>query len=337
MHLLCPKCATSYQLDAATFGVESRSVRCARCKNVWFATAPGGEPTPVDANEEAAFREELGADAREAAAEKPPADPSTKATGAAEEPAPEAPLAGLLIAPTAPTEPAAVTAADATKDRSSTSVDAAPGSPAAEITPLLSETPMPAVDAPPLAPQASDAAGGVSHREPEDIESVAARRGPTSTVAPRRRVKPPKSRLPLLILVLVAVCSAIIGWRSDIVRHMPQMASFYGAVGLPVNLRGLVFNDVRVANETHDGVPVLTVEGMVASVVSDAVEVPRLRFSLRNATGVEVFSWTAVPTQTVLAPGATLPFRSRLASPPADVHDVQVRFFNRRDAAAGGR
>ena len=32
-----------------------------------------------------------------------------------------------------------------------------------------------------------------------------------------------------------------------------------------------------------------------------------------------------------------MPFRSRLASPPADGHDVQVRFFTRRDAVAGLR
>jgi hypothetical protein len=37
----------------------------------------------------------------------------------------------------------------------------------------------------------------------------------------------------------------------------------------------------------------------------------------------------------VLAPGETLPFRSRLASPPRDGNQVMVRFFNRRDLVAG--
>jgi hypothetical protein len=37
----------------------------------------------------------------------------------------------------------------------------------------------------------------------------------------------------------------------------------------------------------------------------------------------------------VLAPGETLAFRSRLASPPPEAHDVLVRFFNRRDRVAG--
>ena len=35
------------------------------------------------------------------------------------------------------------------------------------------------------------------------------------------------------------------------------------------------------------------------------------------------------------APGESLAFRSRLASPPPDAREVLVRFFNRRDLVAG--
>jgi hypothetical protein len=70
---------------------------------------------------------------------------------------------------------------------------------------------------------------------------------------------------------------------------------------------------------------------------STPVEIPRIRFALRNATGAEVYSWTAPPSQPTLGAFETLPFRSRLASPPAEGHDVQVRFFTRRDAVAGLR
>jgi hypothetical protein len=66
-------------------------------------------------------------------------------------------------------------------------------------------------------------------------------------------------------------------------------------------------------------------------VANRTVEVPRLRFALRNPAGVEVYAWTALPAKPVLAAGEALPFRSRLASPPGDTHDVVVRFFHRRD------
>ena len=99
----------------------------------------------------------------------------------------------------------------------------------------------------------------------------------------------------------------------------------------------MTFTDLKIGNEIHDGVPVLVVEGMIVSTVSKPVDVPRLRFALRSATGAEVYSWTAQPSQPVLEPFETMPFRSRLASPPAEGHDIQVRFFTRRDAVAGLR
>jgi hypothetical protein len=119
------------------------------------------------------------------------------------------------------------------------------------------------------------------------------------------------------------------------VRHMPQLASFYASIGLPVNLRGLAFADLKLGRETHDGVPVLAVEGTIVNGVARPVEVPRLRFALHNSAGAEVYAWTAVPSQSLLEPGERLAFRSRLASPPDDSAEVQVRFFTRRDAVAG--
>jgi hypothetical protein len=159
---------------------------------------------------------------------------------------------------------------------------------------------------------------------PEDIETVAARREREA----RRGSRWILSGLPLAIL-------ALIGWRADVVRVAPQTASLYAAIGLPVNLRGLTFKDVTTTTESHEGVQVLVVEGTISSASPRVVEVPRLRFSVRNGGGQEVYAWTSLPTRSMLAPGETLTFRSRLASPPPDARDVLVRFFNRRDLVAG--
>jgi hypothetical protein len=200
----------------------------------------------------------------------------------------------------------------------------------------LSDISIPVTDAPPLAPEPGDGiAGAALEHTAEDIERVAERR--RVRAAARRSKKRRRVPMPLVILFLLFVCGALIGLRKDIVRHVPQMASFYSTIGLPVNLRGLVFHDVKISNETHDGVPVLVVEGVIASTVGVPVDVPRLRFALRNSAGAEVYSWTAQPAQPVLEPGDTMPFRTRLASPPADGQDLQVRFFTKRDAAGGAR
>jgi hypothetical protein len=76
---------------------------------------------------------------------------------------------------------------------------------------------------------------------------------------------------------------------------------------------------------------VLVIEGTIVNLTTRTLDVPRLRFALRNATGHEVYAWTAQPSKPKLGSGNGLPFRARLAAPPADGRDVIVRFLNRRD------
>src|SRR3569832_2172168 len=100
--------------------------------------------------------------------------------------------------------------------------------------------------------------------------------------------------------------------------------------GLEVNQRGVAFKDKKVVTETVDGKPVLVSEGMIGSTNKKPVELPRLRFSVRDAQGAELYAWNAVLDQSVLQPGERAAFKSRLASPPAEVRAIDVRFFNRR-------
>ncbi|MGC1776336.1 MAG: hypothetical protein WBB34_00200, partial [Xanthobacteraceae bacterium] len=168
---------------------------------------------------------------------------------------------------------------------------------------------------------------------PEDIESVAARR----FQRPNRRVRLqwPLSRLQSAILVLIVLNAIVVGWRGDFVRAMPQTASFYAWLGLPVNVRGLDFDGLTTATEQHDGVPILVVRGNIVNVAGKTENVPHLRFAVRNAARQEIYSWSAVSPQRVVAAGQAIGFQSRLASPPPDSHDVLVRFVNRYDILAG--
>jgi hypothetical protein len=120
-----------------------------------------------------------------------------------------------------------------------------------------------------------------------------------------------------------------------VVRLLPQTAAFYKLVGLEVNLRGLTFKDVRITTETVEGKPVLVIEGVIVGEASKPVELPRLRFSVRDAQGAEIYAWNAVLEQAVLKPGERAWFKSRLASPPPEGRHIDVRFFNKRDLAGG--
>uniref|UniRef100_UPI003B3BC432 thioredoxin n=1 Tax=Rhodopseudomonas sp. TaxID=1078 RepID=UPI003B3BC432 len=125
-------------------------------------------------------------------------------------------------------------------------------------------------------------------------------------------------------------------WRADVVRLLPQTATFYRLVGFEVNLRSLAIKDVKVTREMVDAKPVLVIEGMIMGLGRKPADLPRLRFVVRDDHGTEIYAWNAVLEQTVLRPGEQAWFRSRLASPPPEARTLDVRFFNRRDIATGG-
>ena len=143
----------------------------------------------------------------------------------------------------------------------------------------------------------------------------------------------PSFGLPTACTAMGALVLALMIWRADVVRLLPQTATFYKMVGLEVNLRGLAFKDVKITNETVDGKPVLVIEGTIVGQTRAPVELPRLRFSVRDAQGAEIYAWNAVLEQPVLNPGERAYFKSRLASPPPEGRNIDVRFFNKRDLA----
>jgi hypothetical protein len=188
-------------------------------------------------------------------------------------------------------------------------------------------------------------AGGEASREAHSVPVVQ----PEKAKAPRpprrsllRRLRPsfsfgvPAVSLATVCTAMGALAVALLVWRADVVRLLPQTAAFYSMVGLDVNLRGLSFKDVKVTSENVEGKQVLVIEGVIVGQAKKPVELPRLRFSVRDAQGAEIYAWNAVLEQPVLKPGEKAWFKSRLASPPPEGRNIDVRFFNKRDISAGG-
>jgi predicted Zn finger-like uncharacterized protein len=207
----------------------------------------------------------------------------------------------------------------------------------------------PSVESPPIAsemPDEQDSAAWASLAQQDNVpEDIPADDEPKlSTHASRLRAmfKPSFAlRLPAINLTtacaaMAAIVLALVIWRVEIVRLMPQTAAFYRLAGLTVNLRGLAFKDVKMSTETVEGKPVLVIEGVIVSETRKPVELPRLRFSVHDSRDTEIYAWNAVLEQPVLKPGEKAWFRSRLASPPPEGRTIDVRFFNRQDVAAGG-
>jgi predicted Zn finger-like uncharacterized protein len=307
MLIVCPTCATSYDVELASLQPNGRQVRCVRCRAIWRAA-------PSHADKLLAAAEAIGPEPQVAQA---------PAGAFAEEPA-------LQSAEEPPADGGAWAAPDEL--------------PAAAETEAGTDEPVAAVEAPSIAPVDLDEgqppidveATAEQDAEPlEDIETYAARRQKRGFGRPSLHW--PLSNLQSGILALLIVNAILVGWRDDVVRILPQTASFYSMLGLSVNLRGLALDSVTTTTEQHEGVPILVVEGNVVNNTRKIVDVPRLKFVVRNALNEEVYSWTAVPPRATLPPGEAVAFRSRLASPPIDGRDVLVRFVTRHDIIAGTR
>lgn len=275
MLIVCPHCATSYQIVPESLGESGRSVRCANCHSLWFAH-------PNDAV------------AHAGAAEPEHTTPT-------------------LIRP--PLNDVVAVGSDTARDHADGRFADAAG--------MLEPD-----DAPSIVPGAdtrNDQAKGIERA------ALAWER----KKAKRPRLVLSRHAMPALIIVLGLILVCLIAGRQQIVRLLPQTASLYARIGLPVNLRGLAFENIKTTRDIEDGVPILIVEGEVVGTTGRHTEVPRLRFAVTDNTGKEIYAWTARPAKTLLPPGEVLPFRSRLASPPAEASGVTVRFFNRHDAKAG--
>ena len=144
--------------------------------------------------------------------------------------------------------------------------------------------------------------------------------------------QPPLSYLHIVILGFALADAAIIGWRANLVRTMPQTASFFDRLGLPVNVRGLQFNGVAATTEWRDGTPVLVVNGEISNHTSKAEQVPRLHLFARNSEHEQVYAWATPPARQALAPGERMTFRSEVALPPLDTREIMVRFVDRDDS-----
>jgi predicted Zn finger-like uncharacterized protein len=171
-----------------------------------------------------------------------------------------------------------------------------------------------------------------------DAKGTARRQSWLRKLVPRPRTGAPRKplvSLPTYCAAMGALALALIIWRVDVVRLLPQTATFYKMVGLEVNLRGLMIKDVKITTETVEGKPVLVIEGVITGETRKSVELPRLRFSVRDAQGAEIYAWNTVLEQPVLKPDERAWFKSRLASPPPEGRNIDIRFFNKRDLAAG--
>lgn len=295
MHITCPYCTTSYAINLATLGAAGRTVRCSRCKEVWLARPEDATELPAPAYAMAEASAQSGADDATAEWEAMSREDDGAQTPVVDSPSISADWPAMAEGEAAPEADWSSAARDGIDDAAAR-------------------------------PQRL-----AWFRKFFKSKAKAGAKAAHKAQAPRKPLFSPV----MACAAMGALALALIIWRADVVRLLPQTADFYRLTGLEVNLRGLMFKDVKVTSETVDGKPVLVIEGVIMGEAKKPIPLPRLRFSVRDAQGAEIYAWNAVLEQPTLKPGERAWFKSRLASPPPEGRHIDVRFFHKRDIAGG--
>ena len=252
MHIVCPHCTTSYAIGPSALGEAGRKVRCAKCKQVWYAR-------PEDAVAEAVVGS-MAADAEPPEDDMAAAMRQPPANGWQEQNAPmvESPSIASDIPETdedrALRRKLAAQAEWAARAQEDEEADAAPPPSRLRKKPKRRKLniSVPAWVPRPKLP-AFVARLAVPAWVPRPARTIAKLPKPLQTVL----------SLSTLTTAMGALVIALVIWRADVVKLMPQTADFYKMVGLEVNLRGLAIKDVKIGTETVDGKSVLVIEGVI--------------------------------------------------------------------------
>jgi predicted Zn finger-like uncharacterized protein len=192
--------------------------------------------------------------------------------------------------------------------------------PEPEAAPAVAAAPVAAEPEPPLEePFGAPAAGTRSYAPPTQVpERFREQKLQTAAVV--------AGWIGLVAVVLLIGYSAV-RYRQDIAAIWPQSAGVYSGLGMPVNASGIDFRNVTYRRESEDGQSVLVVTGQIVNGGSRELPVPQtVRVGLTDIDNRELYHWTFKPDATVLKPGAQLPFRTRLSSPPAAARFAVVTF-----------
>ncbi len=330
MNIICPSCASEYEVPDGSIPASGRKVRCASCATVFMAfgdTGPLAEPEPdVSAEQSPAI---------EAETETYESNPFDTAAQWSPEPEPAAP-------------PVEIAVRDSRDVDNSVELDAWIAIASEnQIRGAKAENDQDSIDSlfgdEPAEPSPGDEAAAA-------VEAGEAPAGEPALVAarPRRglvnghigKFKPKAGRSGALAAASVALALALvmslIAFRGTIVSLVPPLGSVYAALGMGINLRGLEIVNIASEISQADGIEVLVVKGEIVNPGHDARALPALFFGLLDEQGKQHYAWSVKLDEATIEAGATLPFRRRLATPPAEARKVLVRFFSEGDPAPTG-
>lgn len=140
----------------------------------------------------------------------------------------------------------------------------------------------------------------------------------------RRRTKAMTWGALALLSALPAVW--VLTFPEQVVSAVPASIDIYKALERDVNIYGVEIRQVDLEHLHVDGKEIIAVKGELVNVSSSTRKIPWLRFGLKSRDNAEVYHWTLDTEARPLKPGETTSFVTRLAAPPENARDVEIRF-----------
>jgi predicted Zn finger-like uncharacterized protein len=128
------------------------------------------------------------------------------------------------------------------------------------------------------------------------------------------------------LVLLVSMLVLGFSLRTDLVRWLPSLAGLYAAIGLPVNVVGLEFEDTKTINTLREGKVVMQIRARIRSINPRATRVPPVLVSLINDKGVAIYEWTVAPTIGEMEAGEVIDFTTEVNAPPPGAVSVRLSF-----------
>jgi hypothetical protein len=131
-------------------------------------------------------------------------------------------------------------------------------------------------------------------------------------------------------VLFAAALTIVAAFSAPTVTALPGFAELWQG-------EALTFTGVKSTFLTLRGEPAIVVEGELRNTSGRAAGVPAIHVSLRNAAGEEVYAWSVEPAVIELDAGASLGFRSALASPAPGGDHVALSLAERAGTIVGMR
>jgi len=315
--IICPSCGTRYEI-AAVIPSEGRKVRCSKCSHIWqarpippMAEVPIAAPLPRE--------------------EPPPVPPEMPDFSGY---APEAPAEASFsttfeeVPPAAPKEkkgfyPPASNGRDGFAYESNAQQDADFGE-AGDLAPLqpADGTAGPASEA--AAPAQEDAANFGDWESASPVQASAA---PEIIPVPEAKSgRGTRMGWLLLILFLLGLAGFVLIAPKTVVSMLPGATRLYAALGMPLNSKGFAFQGVTYGFHQEGEETVLEVKGDILNLTDAPVKPPAVVVVLLDENGKELSQYTTAERDDLLGAGEAAPFLAEIASPPAEVRKLKVRF-----------